>query len=114
MLRESFVSKPVPAGDESPIQSHRGLIATGAGLALSSPTAILWFAAIGGAVISTFGQDPTVLWKFTAGFAAGGLLWAAFFAWLTAALGCLLKERIAQVLSMISALVFVDGYRRLL
>ena len=57
---------------------------------------------------------PNVLWKFTAGFAAGGLLWAAFFAWLTAALGCLLKERIARVLSMISALVFVDGYRRLL
>ena len=97
------------------------LVLTGMGLALASPTAILWFAAIGGSVIASSGGNRGTLWSFAAGFAAAGLAWAALFAYAAAALR-LLGKGLVRVLSLASALlfmyfaavVFIDGVRRLL
>jgi L-lysine exporter family protein LysE/ArgO len=91
------------------------------GLALASPTAILWFAVVGGSVIASFGGDRSSLWGFAAGFAAAGLAWAALSAYGAAALGRRLGRQFVRVASFISAilflyfavLVFIRGLRQL-
>jgi L-lysine exporter family protein LysE/ArgO len=87
-------------------KSAGGLIAAGAGLALASPTSILWFAAVGGSVIASFGGNRSVLWPFAAGFVAAGLLWAAVFSYAAASLRHL-GTQFVRVLSLISAVLFV-------
>jgi L-lysine exporter family protein LysE/ArgO len=97
------------------------LLFSGLGLALASPSAILWFAAVGGSVIASLGGDRVNLWKFGMGFATAGLAWAAVFAYAVATLR-LLGTRLVRGLSLASALlflylaivVFVDGVRHFL
>ena len=87
------------------------LFATGAGLALASPSAILWFAAVGGSVIAGYGMpdgdNRRVLALFAAGFATAGIVWAAAFAYGASALKQLLGWRLVKVLSFASALLFL-------
>src|SRR5579864_4325793 len=67
MAREVIHPKRIEVG-EGPEQSQKSLLLAGVGLALASPTAILWFAAAGGSVISSFGGDRRTLYPFAAGF----------------------------------------------
>jgi len=87
------------------------LFVTGAGLALASPTAILWFAAVGGSIIASYGQpngdNRRVLAIFATGFTSAGMLWAALFAYGAAALKDLLGWRLVQALSLASAILFL-------
>jgi L-lysine exporter family protein LysE/ArgO len=92
---------------ESQRQSHGSLLLSGMGLALASPTAILWFAAVGGSVIASFGGDRGTLLPFAAGFAAGGLTWAAMIAFGAAALRGSLGRPVIRTLSLISAILFL-------
>ncbi|MEO8099105.1 MAG: LysE family transporter [Acidobacteriota bacterium] len=87
------------------------LFVTGVGLALASPSAILWFAAVGGSVIASYGSPDgdnrrTFLF-FAAGFALAGVAWAAAFAYGAAALKHWLGWRLAKGLSFASALLFL-------
>jgi len=93
--------------DETARQSNHGLLLTGMGLALASPTAILWFAAVGGSVIASFGGDRGTLLPFAAGFASAGLTWAAMIAYGAGALGGSLGKPLTRVLALVSAIVFL-------
>ena len=98
--------------DENARQSHHSLLLTGMGLALASPTAILWFAAVGGSVIASFGDRTTggdrgALVPFAAGFAAAGLTWAAMIAYGAGALRGSLGKPLTRTLALVSAIVFL-------
>lgn len=88
-------------------------------LALSSPSAILWFAAIGGSVIASHAHDRAALIPFLAGFFAAGLSWTLLMALLTGYAHRRLSGGFVRTLALVSALlfayfaivVFVSGYR---
>ena len=92
-------------------RSAARLFFTGLGLALASPTAILWFVAVGGSVIASYGvpagDNRRVLIIFAAGFASAGIVWAAAFSYGAAALKNLLGWRMLKALSFASALLFL-------
>jgi L-lysine exporter family protein LysE/ArgO len=87
------------------------LFITGVGLALASPSAILWFAAVGGSVIASYGvpdgDNRRVLAVFALGFVSAGILWAAAFAYGAFALKQILGWRLVKALSLGSALLFL-------
>ena len=126
MLREVFHPRDLHVADQPAPQGPAfTLFATGCGLALASPSAILWFAAVGGSVIASFsdvaGGSRIPLWSFAAGFLLAGLLWSAAFAYGIAAVRHAVGPRMARILSMASAVlflyfaavVFLDGLRQL-
>ena len=94
----------------------------GVGLALSSPTAILWFATVGGSIIATSGAHVETLLPFFTGFFAGGVAFVSALAMLVGkgrqALGSQLARAMARVSALLFAYfavkVFVDGYTTLL
>jgi len=111
MVREVIHPKQITVAGTAR-QSHYGLLLTGMGLALASPTAILWFAAVGGSVIASFGDRATggdrgALLPFAAGFAAAGLTWAAMIAYGAGALRGSLGKRLTRALALVSAIVFL-------
>jgi L-lysine exporter family protein LysE/ArgO len=91
----------------------------GIGLALASPSSILWFASVGGAVIATLGDGAKgAVWLFFAGFFLSGLVWSAFVALVAGqgrrfGTGFVRGFRFgsAVLFAGLAAKVFVDGYR---
>lgn len=89
-------------------------------LAVSSPTAILWFATVGGVLISRLGHQGTwvVVW-FLAGFFVAGLFWAAVLCAVGSFGGKVLGKNLLRYSYMASAVIFayfsvyvmVSGYR---
>lgn len=107
--KQIIVGKGVGEGIE---QSKRSLLLTGMGLALASPTAILWFAAVGGSVIASFGGvsgggDRRALLPFGAGFVTAGLTWAMLVGYGAGALRGSLAKPVIRVLAFISAILFL-------
>lgn len=102
-----LMDQEVPSAKRNVLQ----LFATGVGLALASPTAILWFAAVGGSVIASYGvphgDNRRVLAIFASGFVSAGIVWAAAFSYGAAALKKVLGWRMLKVLSFASALLFL-------
>jgi len=106
----------------APDRNSIGLLSTCAGLALASPSAILWFAAVGGSVIATAGGDRHSLLRFAAGFFLAGMTWSGAFAFAAGALRRVLGANLLRVLSLAAALlflyfagiVFLQGVRELL
>jgi L-lysine exporter family protein LysE/ArgO len=112
-VREIFRPKVLRVDDDKSTR-NRGLPAlffSGIGLALASPSAILWFAAVGGSVIASYGtpgaDNRRVLLTFAAGFATAGIAWAAVFAYGAAALKRILGSKLVQGLSLVSAILFL-------
>jgi L-lysine exporter family protein LysE/ArgO len=104
----------MPPMDQEVPNAKRGVIRlflTGLGLALASPSAILWFVAVGGSVIASYGvpneNNRQVLATFAAGFASAGIVWAAAFSYGAAALKKVLGWRMLKILSFASALLFL-------
>lgn len=96
---------------------------TGLSLALSSPTAILWFAAIGGSVISAQADKTrSQLIYFFIGFIIASIIWGIFLAYISYKGGKIMKDKIKKIFSFISAViflviaiyVFMDGYKNLI
>jgi L-lysine exporter family protein LysE/ArgO len=95
----------------------------GLGMALASPTSLLWFAAVGGALIAQ-STDGSALMNgvFLGGFFAGGLAWSTFIAVLAGRGRHLIGHRLALYCNLCSAVLFgyfaleviVHGYRTLL
>lgn len=139
MLREAFAPHALgEPGDASaaPATAAAGATATGRSpttpargdgahfrrgvvLALASPSAILWFAAVGGSLIAATARAPGAFATFLAGFALAGILWSFALAALVARTHHLLGRAGQRALALASALLFayfavevmVRGYR---
>ncbi|MDQ1911034.1 LysE family transporter [Paenibacillus sp. GD4] len=124
MLRDtfrarSFVLDGVSVTDRTPLSD----VLWGIGIALSSPTAILWFAAAAGPIAAS---DPAEslsgLMLFMSGFFIAGLLWSFGISLVGTRSGQALGERFVRTLSFISALMFLyfaahvfwDGWKQLM
>jgi L-lysine exporter family protein LysE/ArgO len=103
-------------------RSPRRCFMLGLGVALSSPTSILWFVAVGGNVIAASAGRREALGPFVAGFFIAGVAWSFAVAYAAVALRRLGGERLVRILSAVSAalflflaaIVFRDGLRTLL
>lgn len=89
-------------------------------LAMSSPSAILWFAAVGGALISRSGGGSLLeAGLFLGGFFAAGLVWCLSLCGIASHGGRLLGDRLLTWSYLLSAAIFcyfavyvvVSGYR---
>ncbi|UJR53157.1 LysE family translocator [Dickeya zeae] len=113
------VSEP-SSGASAPARRH---FISGMGMALASPSALLWFAAVGGTLIAqaTDGSSRQIT-LFLAGFFIGGILWTLFMAVLIKYGRGALKGRLSFYCSAVSAVLFavfavqviVNGYQTLL
>jgi len=108
MAREAIHGRKLNfAGAAPQRKAPAALFASGVALALASPSAILWFAAVGGSVIASFEGARSSLWPFMTGFFAGGVAWSATFAYAIARVKNVLGTRLVQALALVSALVFL-------
>lgn len=89
-------------------------------LAMSSPTAILWFATVGGALISRMGQHSISTSSiFLAGFFIAGIFWTCVLCLVGSFGGRLLGNRLLKYSYIASAMIFsyfaiyviASGYR---
>ncbi|MDR3411592.1 MAG: LysE family transporter [Formivibrio sp.] len=90
------------------LPGRRGLFGRGLVLALASPSAILWFAAVGGSLIAqaTDGSALAAI-HFLTGFFAAGLAWSIFIAYSASHGGKLLGQHFAQGCHLLSALLYL-------
>ncbi|MFH8136277.1 LysE family transporter [Pantoea osteomyelitidis] len=107
----------------SETHQHRPMLrefGRGVVLAMSSPTAILWFATVGGALISRMGQHSvTATSWFLSGFFIAGMFWTCVLCLVGSFGGKLLGHRLLKYSYIASALLFsyfalyviVSGYR---
>jgi L-lysine exporter family protein LysE/ArgO len=120
MLRETWHPRQLAAAildDAGAIRPAREF-ARGMLLALSSPTSILWFAAVGGSVIAAHAASAALM-PFLSGFFFAGVCWTMMIATLTGYAHRRLSTRFVRGLSLVSAIlfcyfaviVFVNGYR---
>jgi L-lysine exporter family protein LysE/ArgO len=108
MIREVLRPRQVELEDEDgPRRKGIRLFVWGMALALSSPTAILWFAAVGGGVIAASGGVRSQLLPFATGFFAAGIAWSAVLAGAGNLLQRVGGTRVARVLAFVSALLFL-------
>jgi L-lysine exporter family protein LysE/ArgO len=128
MAREALypASAPPVEGEAdlvTPRQSHLRSFLRGALLAVSSPSAILWFAAVGGALIAKAGAtSPVSASVFLAGFFVGGLGWTAFICVLASHGRKRAGTTLLRAYHVLSAVLFayfsysviVNGYRDLI
>lgn len=127
MAKEAAVPAAAPAGRaekaQAPEASASRGFARGVMLAMSSPSAIVWFAACGGALIAKAGATNThAASLFLGGFFLGGLVWTVFICTLAshgrkhagAALlrGCHVVS--ALLFAYLAYSVIVGGYRDLI
>jgi len=128
MAREALdpaVAPPVEGSAErapAAVEPARGFV-RGVLLALSSPTTILWFAAVGGALIAKSGATTAATAAlFLGGFFLGGLAWTLFLCALASHGRKRAGAGLLRVCHVLSALLFayfsydviVGGYRDLI
>jgi L-lysine exporter family protein LysE/ArgO len=80
MLREATRPRSLEEADTSATPAAAASFSRGLVLALASPSAILWFAAVGGSVIAAHADDARALAPFMIGFAVAGVAWSALIA----------------------------------
>ena len=94
----------------------------GFAMAIASPSAILWFASVGGGLIATAtGGASSDVWLFFLGFFVAGVAWSVMVA-LAGSRAIAAGARFVRGLAAVSALLFaalalklmLDGYRTLL
>ena len=128
MAREAMfpATAPAVAGEGDAAAPHlspwRGFL-RGVLLAVSSPSAILWFAAVGGALIAKAGAtSPATALIFLGGFFLGGLCWTLFICGLGSHGRKRAGARLLRACHVLSALLFayfsysviVNGYHDLI
>lgn len=121
MLIAAFRNASEP--DVSETHHSRPLISEfgrGVVLAMSSPSAILWFATVGGALISRMGpHNVTATSWFLGGFFIAGMFWTCVLCLVGSFGGKLLGQRLLKYSFIASAIIFsyfalyviVSGYR---
>ncbi len=106
MVRAVLHPKAFDLSGSASRMSYRAALTAGIGLALVSPTSVLWFVAVGGSVIaSSAGRGK--LWAFACGFGAGGLLFSTALAYGAAALRHIAGTTLVRMISLASALLFL-------
>lgn len=112
-----------PQDSASPQASAPRSFIRGVLLAMSSPSAILWFAAVGGALIAKAGATtPATASVFLSGFFLGGLAWTLFVCTLASQGRKRAGATLMRACHVVSALLFayfsysviVGGYRDLI
>lgn len=112
-----------PQDSASPQASAPRSFMRGVLLAMSSPSAILWFAAVGGALIAKAGATtPATASVFLSGFFLGGLAWTLFVCTLASQGRKRSGATLMRACHVVSALLFayfsysviVGGYRDLI
>lgn len=105
--------------------SFAGDFSRGFAMAISSPSAILWFASVGGGLIATATVDTrgtgSQVWPFFCGFFIAGVAWSAFVAF-AGSRAIAAGTSFVRGLAAISALLFaalalklmLDGYATLI
>ncbi|WP_035058814.1 LysE family translocator [Andreprevotia chitinilytica] len=94
--------------EHAPLPPSHHLFGRGLTLALASPSAILWFAAVGGSLIAQATDgSPLAATIFLGGFFAGGLAWSIFIAYTASHGGKLLGRRFIQACHAISAVLYL-------
>jgi L-lysine exporter family protein LysE/ArgO len=110
MVREVVRPRSIDLeGEGAPARRSLGLLGWGLALALASPTAILWFAAVGGSVIAASatasGRAPAI--SFATGFFAAGVVWSACLSAAAAVLVRIGGRKVTRGLAFVSALLFL-------
>jgi L-lysine exporter family protein LysE/ArgO len=108
MIRDTIRPKMLSGSGEA-VKSRGGWsdVLVGAGLAVSSPTLILSFAAIAGPVVADLDiRSGAVLTAFVLGFVLAGILWSILIAWLGSH-AARLGTRTIRTLSLLSAILFL-------
>ena len=119
------IKAPPASGERLTVDApdHHKQFFKGIALALSSPSAILWFAVVGGALIAKSGNHGLMSQLgFLGGFLSAGLLWTVALCALAHKGGEVLGHRLLQVFHVFSALLFawfawqvmLDGYLHLI
>jgi len=118
IFRQDYVKS-----DESQLLRNHHYFLNGLVLALSSPTAILWFASIGGSVMAAQSfHNRFELIYFFGGFTCSSIVWSFMLAFVSYHGGQLMKTQIKKIFSILSAFiflglaiyVFLDGYKKLI
>lgn len=108
MIREVLRPRALAFEDDgAPRKRGLQLVGWGLALALASPTAILWFAAVGGSVIAASGGARSQLIPFAGGFFVAGIVWSAVVAGAAALLERVGGVKVARALAFVSALLFL-------
>lgn len=111
MVKETLRPKNLHMGSGDLVNENSWVktLLTGFGLALSSPSSILWFAAVGGSVIATTAQrlQPGSLTAFFIGFFCAGVLWSLVVAYVSGQARKLMGARVIRLLSFTSAVLFL-------
>ncbi|RLT56043.1 MAG: hypothetical protein DWI70_04710 [Chloroflexi bacterium] len=110
--------------ESSPLRRANGIraIGLGLGIALSSPTLILWTATVGGSVLASQAADLAGFVPFISGFGAAAVAHSAILSGIVGATRRFTGPRTVRAVSLVSALmfaafaigIFMDGARRLL
>ena len=87
-------------------KTNGALFTRGIMLAMSSPSAILWFAAVGGAIIARQGSDIATAGLFLSGFFVAGIFWTFALCTIAYQGGRLLGEKLMKYTYIASALIF--------
>ncbi|AZL70018.1 MULTISPECIES: LysE family translocator [Pseudomonas] len=120
MLLAAWRGGHMEASREVVIESGWREFLRGIFLAMSSPTAILWFAAVGGVLISRSGGGSALdAGLFLGGFFAAGLFWCVSLCTIASHGGRLLGDRLLTWSYLLSAAIFcyfavyviLSGYR---
>lgn len=94
--------------DEKVPADPRRMFLYGLGVTLASPSAIIWFAAVGGSLIAQSGADtPEHLFALLSGFFVAGASWCVFVIIIAAYGGRALGPRFRQACHLISAALFL-------
>jgi len=123
MIREIKKPKEIDLHHEVKVRSPLKDFSWGIGLALASPSAILWFATIGGSVIASSqdGSEMSLL-LFMSGFFAASIVWSLAIACVAALGGKVMGPSLIKGFSVASAVlflffackVFYSGYQTLI
>lgn len=105
-MSAATVSTGIQAENAQWGRSNLALFLRGIFLAMSSPSAILWFAAVGGALIARQGSDLASATTFLGGFVAAGVVWSVALCALAHQGGQFMGERMLRWAYIASALIF--------
>jgi len=109
MIKESIQPKLIDiTGIVTAQRNNWKYILYGLGLALSSPTSIIFFAATAAPIVANLHtHNSTALTAFIVGFFIAGLIWSAGMALLSSRTGKMLGVRFTRIMSLISAVIFL-------
>lgn len=124
MIRKTIKPDPIRmSSEENNSQANKKEFAWGLGLALSSPSAIIWFAVAAGPILASLNvHSAGPMAAFIIGFFAAGLTWSTFIAIVSGISHKRASTGFVRAVSLLSALiflilavkVFIDGYNSLL